>query len=123
MPFPDLKTIAVVIPAYCHKNGALFGIRTERLRPRHWVQTWTFRLSAAPAEREHYTDNKVDGTIDMAAEYPGCPYCGNMGWYVCPKCDRIICHDGSNTGQCPLCGCKISSFVEGDNWNLNGTEH
>jgi len=123
MQFPVLKKEVVVITAYCNKTGALFGIRTEKLRPRHWMQNWTFKLDASTAEREHYTKNKVEGAIDLAEDYPGCPYCRNMGWYICPDCGNMICHDGGNSGRCPVCGCKISSFVQGDNWNLDATQH
>ena len=94
-----------IVPAYCkHGKDKLFGIRTEYIN-NAWIMNWAFKMRQDQALRDGYTDTSIKGKIFFDSEYPGCPYCGNAGWYQCGNCKNLICSDSSDSFvTCPVCG-------------------
>lgn len=122
--FPKLDKVAVIIPAYCNNGARMFGIRTEQVGHRRWLQTWAFPIDEDMARREQIVNQKIQGELNFAPAYSGCPYCGATGWIECGKCHNIICWDGkSQSGQCPKCGKKYDSVTELKDWDLEAGEH
>jgi hypothetical protein len=99
---------AKVIMAKCSNTKKAFGIRIEQ-RGRDWLRTWAFPIDEGKAQREGFDANTVSGSMDVDDEYPGCPYCGNIGFIQC-SCGKIGCAGGvRNYGDyagctCPWCG-------------------
>lgn len=97
------KRKAIVLPAKCKKNSALFGIRAEQIET-IWSFTWTFPLIERTSENEHLADNKVSGNVMFDHDYPGCPHCGNPGIVVCGNCGRTSCVEmDAREFKCPWC--------------------
>lgn len=98
------KRTAIVLPARCKKSKDLFGIRAERIE-RVWSLTWAFPLNEKTAKNEHFSDNKVSGTVMFGHDYPGCPHCGNPGVIVCGNCGKTSCiEEVARDFKCPWCG-------------------
>ena len=74
---------ATVVMAKCRRSNQPYGIRMEKKRDGVWYCTWAFKLSERAAANEGYGGTLVSGRVDLDAEYPGCPYCGAMGWFSC----------------------------------------
>ena len=96
---------AVVVLCKCAKTHRTFGIRAEKTGRDHWDFTWAFPIKEAAAQREGYDRTKVGGEIDFTDEYPGCPYCGNVGFGLCPNCKRLDCgYEIERLMPCEWCG-------------------
>lgn len=95
---------AVVVLCKCGEVHLTYGIRAEKANPDHWHFTWAFPIKENTAKREGYNKTSVGGSIDFSADYPGCPYCGQIGFVFC-HCGHISCNvlkDGIFT--CEWCG-------------------
>ena len=118
---------ASVILARCPKNNKPFGIRVEQ-RKGDWVRTWAFKIDERNAKREGFDKNKIIGSIDPVDEYPGCPYCGNIGFILC-ECGKLFCpcemeidDDGIGSAQCPWCKEVIDGLVPAEeDLEIDGT--
>jgi DNA-directed RNA polymerase subunit RPC12/RpoP len=114
---------AKVIMARCSKNKRSFGIRIEQ-RGRDWVRTWAFPMDERKARREGFDANTVTGSMNADDEYPGCPYCGSMGFVQC-GCEKIGCSGGvrdyGDYGEytCPWCGDEIE-LQHADSFDVTG---
>ncbi len=95
---------ATVVMAKCRESKQPFGMRVEKRKDSVWYCTWAFKLSERAAAREGYGDTLVSGRVDFDTEYPGCPYCGASGWFVCASCDKLTCNDGEDHVTCSWCG-------------------
>jgi hypothetical protein len=84
---------ANVILCKCdHKHT--FGIRVER-RGNDWVRTWAFKIDEEAARNEGFDKVKITGSFEPTKEYPGCPYCGEVGLDFC-DCGGINCASGES---------------------------
>lgn len=95
---------AVIVLCKCGEAHKSYGIRAEKITPRHWEFTWAFPIKDASAKREGYDKTEIGGEIDFSTEYPGCPYCGKRGFTLC-SCGHLNCtilKDGLFT--CEWCG-------------------
>lgn len=110
---------ANVIICKC-RNGNMFGWRVEK-RGGDWVRTWAFPISPESARREGYDAVSINGSFDAVDDYPGCPYCGGGGFFVC-SCGKINCWNGQTNATCTWCG-KNCSIRVAENFNLTGGGH
>jgi len=73
MSFPHIDREALVVIGYCHHTRKMFGIRTERLDSRRWVQDWAFPIEPSVASDERFDRNRISGEIIIDSSYPGWP--------------------------------------------------
>jgi len=116
---------ANVILCKCdHKHT--FAIRVEK-RGNDWVRTWAFKIDEARAKSEGYDKIKITGSFDAVDKYPGCPYCGDMGFAVC-SCGGFNCESGKSAPidadgtvelTCNWCG-ETSYYVLGEKFDATG---
>lgn len=100
---------AVIVMAQCPKTHGLYGIRTQKERDGSWLMTWSFKLDNKKAAAEGYDRSKISGAVYFSEKYPGCPYCGTIGWVKCGKCGMLSCYGAGANGEnppfkCPKCG-------------------
>lgn len=68
--------------------------------------TWAFPIKESSAKREGYDKIRVQGQIDFAESYPGCPYCGQTGFTLC-NCGHLNCTILRNgLFKCEWCGAE-----------------
>ena len=104
---------AVVVLCKCVKRHRTFGIRAEKTGRNHWDFTWAFPIKEDAAHREGYDRTTVGGDIDFADEYPGCPYCGDTGFVLCPRCNKICCgYEADRILPCEWCGNVASGISD-----------
>ncbi len=110
---------ATVVMAKCARSKECFGVRTEK-KEGAWHQTWAFKLNLQVASREGYAEQSVSGKVLIDPEYPGCPYCGEKGWFSCGKCGKLTCHNGSESSvTCTWCG-NTGKVFTADSFDLKG---
>ena len=114
----EFKREANVVVAKCTHSKQPFGIRMERIND-GWSCTWAFKINEKSAKNEGYDTAMVSGRIETDPEYPGCPYCGTMGWFSCGKCGNLTCYSGENIVTCAWCGNK-GECQEADTFDLKG---
>lgn len=98
----DMNQAVVVMAKCCHTHQP-FGIRMEKRKDGVWYCTWAFKLSELAASHEGYTDARVSGKVSFDPDYPGCPYCGAMGWFSCGSCGKLTCNSGETHVTCSWC--------------------
>ncbi|GHT52163.1 hypothetical protein FACS1894106_0260 [Spirochaetia bacterium] len=108
---------ANVILCKCSRNHT-FGMRVEK-RGHDWVRTWAFKIDEARAKHEGYDTVQINGSLDAAEGYPGCPYCGETGFALC-HCGKMNCSSGfdGNELTCNWCG-ATSTYSTADNFNVS----
>lgn len=95
---------AAVAVCKCGRSHKLFGVRFEKKSSGTWEYTWAFPLKADAAKREGYDGTRIDGAIEPDLDYPGCPYCGSIGFVLC-GCGNLNCNiPNSSTFTCEWCG-------------------
>ena len=97
---------AVVAVCKCTKKHKLFGIRCQRVGEKQWFLTWAFEMQEKTAKHEGYDTTVIKGNVNIIDEYPGCPYCGNKGIFVC-RCGKLNCLEENVTEKtvtCEWCG-------------------
>jgi hypothetical protein len=95
---------AVVALCKCKESKKTYGARFERTGANSWAYTWAFPIKEDAARREGYTGTTINGNVQPALGYPGCPYCGAMTFVVC-QCGKLNCN--ISTGgpfTCAWCG-------------------
>ena len=94
----------VIALARCGRLKDLFGIRFQETQKGSWAGTWAFRISEDTARREGYHNDMIKGTFNMD-DYPGCPYCGGRGFFICNTCGKVVClPEVVPTVTCSWCG-------------------
>ena len=101
-----MKKVAEVMLCKCHQTGKTFGIRVEKTGPDSWKQTWAFPIQENSAKREGYDSSMILGNIAFTDEYPGCPYCGSLGWVHCGNCNKLTDNNGSSYFKCGWCNAE-----------------
>lgn len=97
-------TEAVVVLSKCAEVHKTYGIRAEKKAPGRWCFTWAFPIKESSAKREGYDRTSIGGHIDFTEEYPGCPYCGQIGFVAC-SCGHLSCNITKNgLFTCEWCG-------------------
>ena len=95
---------ANVVVARCKRTKKMYGIRVEKRTDWTWYCTWAFPISEKGASNEGYGTTMISGKVDLDAEYPGCPYCGTIGWVSCGKCGKLTCWENDENFECSWCG-------------------
>lgn len=113
-----LSDKAFAIMALCEETKQPFGITVDYISPRKYKFVWAFKIDKDKARREGYDDNKVTGSVELAPDYPGCPYCGSKQFYIC-SCGKIVCYHGEKVVTCPACG-QRGELTEVCEINLKG---
>lgn len=115
----EFEREANVVVARCMHSKQPFGIRMEK-QSDAWHCTWAFKINEKSAKNEGYDTVMVSGRVELDEEYPGCPYCGAMGWFSCGGCGNITCYSGeSDIVTCSWCNQK-SKCQATDEFELKG---
>lgn len=94
---------AVIAVCKCSQSKRLYGIRFEK-EGSSWKYTWAFPLGEKAAANEGFNETRITGPLIEGEEYPGCPCCGSVGFFLC-GCGRLNCWNGhSQTVTCQWCG-------------------
>lgn len=104
----------------------LFGIRIEKIQG-DWMRTWAFKIDEDKAHNEGFDKENISGTFDDTWEYPGCPYCGTLGFSQC-DCGKMFCYDrlkdppiGDSVDlTCPWCGETGTYYFGATNFDMKG---
>lgn len=110
---------ATVVMAKCRRSKQPFGIRMEKMQDGAWHCTWAFKLSERAAANEGYGGTLVSGRVLLDVEYPGCPYCGSMGWFSCGACGKLTCNCGDTHVTCSWCNLS-GECSAAENFDLKG---
>jgi hypothetical protein len=105
----------MILIAKCSRSRELFYIRLTASGQSAWLADRTFtHWSDAPAsDAEGRGNSEATGSIQLAADYAGCPYCSAATFFKC-RCQRLGCWDGRlNPARCPWCtqDVQISSEI------------
>jgi hypothetical protein len=98
-------------------------MRVEK-RGSDWVRTWAFKIDEARAKHEGYDTVRINGSLDAAEGYPGCPYCGEAGFALC-HCGKMNCSSGFDVNSrgeseltCNWCG-ATGTYSNSDNFDVS----
>ncbi len=112
---------ASVVMAKCRMSHRSYGIRIERRMNQVWYCTWAFQLTEKAGNSEGYGNTMISGKVETDAEYPGCPYCGGMGWVSCGRCGKLTCYNGEER-HFTCAWCKSSGELQAaETFELNGS--
>ena len=98
---------AAVAICKCSNTGKLFGLRFQKEDKNLWDLTWAFTMEQKTAEHEGYDTTIIKGHINVLRVFPGCPYCGHKGIFVC-GCGKLNCvgndFEQKKKVKCKWCG-------------------
>ncbi len=114
-----LSKNAFVVMGMCSRTRQPFGITVDPVERNQLRLVWAFKINADKARREGYDKTKMKGAIEYGPEFPGCPYCESTQFYVCHKCDTIVCYHGEEQVTCPKCG-VTAGLIESEQIELTG---
>jgi hypothetical protein len=98
-----MKVEAQIFVSRCGTSGKLFATRVER-QGNDWIRTWAFPISEEVAKNEGFDQVTLSGNFPCTDDFPGCPYCGSVGFVHCGACGKITCDDGkSEIFTCQWC--------------------
>lgn len=61
------------------KQKKYYGITVDSIGSNEFKFIWAFKIDKAKAHREGYDSKQVHGSIELDDNYPGCPYCKDIG--------------------------------------------
>ena len=110
---------ASVIVMKCLLTKNLSGVHVQKMENGDWYRTWAFLLKEKTANREGYSQTQIHGSLRKTDDYPDCPHCGSKGFYLCYKCNKVVCWNGTDSNVvCPWCGvCSSINIV--DSFDVN----
>ncbi len=97
----------------CSEKQKYYGVRVQKENG-DWYRTWAFEISEKNASKEGYDKEPIRGNLNATEEYPGCPYCGAVGFVQCSKCEKISCWKGETEMVCPWCGGTMKGIAASD---------
>lgn len=103
MAITHISPEAFATMGMCEENKKPFGITIDPCG-RDLKFVWAFKIDKEKAHREHFNGKKVNGSISLDENFPGCPYCGSKQFIICGKCGTISCYHGQKQFTCPSCG-------------------
>lgn len=110
---------ASIVVMMCGTSKKLSGVRVQKMEDGDWYRTWAFPLNAKTASHEGYNQTRIHGSLKTIDGYPGCPHCGSKGFFLCYKCNKVVCWNGIDTNvTCPWCGVTASINVV-DSFDVN----
>lgn len=112
---------AQVALAKCREGKKIYGVRFEKTSL-GWKYNWAFKLSDNRVKQENYANTQIKGNIYIDPEYPGCPYCGVKGFFICMSCGKLNCNNiKEKIVTCEWCGAKGElTTYEGGGFNSSG---
>ena len=99
----NLSKEAFAVLAYCEETKRPFGITVDKIKQGEYKVVWAFNIDKEKAHREGFDSKNVTGSVEIDAEYPGCPHCGSKQFWMC-VCGHPICYHGQEHLHCPNCG-------------------
>ncbi len=94
---------AFAIMAVCPEAKKYYGVTVDFLRRGAYKFVWAFKIDKEKAKREGYDAQHVHGSVELDAQYPGCPYCKSKQFLFC-SCGAVMCWHGQKVVTCPSCG-------------------
>ena len=113
-----MRVKANVILAKCRTERELYGMQVEE-RNGDWIRTWAFPIKEELATKEGFDKVQIHGSFQSTEDYPGCPYCGTEGFFVCSTCGKLNCWNGETTTVCKWCG-KSAGVRTADSLDVTG---
>jgi hypothetical protein len=99
----NLSDEAFAVMAVCPDTKQYYGITVDYLARNSFKFVWAFKIDRAKAHREGYDTKKVNGSVTLDNDYPGCPYCKSKRFVFC-SCGAVMCWYGQKVVTCPKCG-------------------
>ena len=99
----NLSKEAFAVLAYCEETQRPFGITVDKIKQGECKVVSAFNIDKEKAHREGFDSKNVTGSVEIDAEYPGCPHCGSKQFWMC-VCGHPICYHGQEHLHCPNCG-------------------
>ena len=110
---------AFAVLGQCEETKELFGITVDPDSMGHMRFVWSFKLKPQTAGREGFAGYQMRGSIFHDENFPGCPYCGVHEFYICNRCQTIVCYHGQQHITCPHC--QNSGQIQAqDSFDLSG---
>ena len=113
-----LSDKAFAIMAVCPETKKYYGVTVDQIRRGAYKFVWAFPIDRDKAQREGYDSQHVHGTIELDAEYPGCPYCKSNQFIFC-SCGAVMCWHGQRVVKCPKCG-QSGEVTAASSFDLHG---
>lgn len=100
----------MMVKTKCSVHKASFAIIFVDVGGGKWEAQEANELSEDRAQGG-YGQDTITGQMLLGANYPGCPHCGNMTFFLCNKCGTVNCQgsavpkpDGHTYVDCANCG-------------------
>lgn len=94
----------VIALCKCNSSKSLYGIRFEQIDFNSWEYTWAFPIKESAAKQEGFDKTTIKGTLIEGDEYPGCPFCNAIGFFLC-SCGHLNCWNSKKKRvTCSWCG-------------------
>lgn len=113
-----LSDKAFAVLAFCPETKKYFGITVDEICDNAYKFVWAFPIDKEKAQKEGYDSKSVHGTLEMDADYPGCPYCHSKLYTFC-SCGAITCWHGQKVVKCPECG-QSGEVTPASSFDLHG---
>lgn len=98
----------------CSANGGAFAIEFLRASSGAWEAQTAAQIDEALLTHHGETAQSLHGPARAGDSYPGCPYCGDKGFFVCDSCGQLHCLGKSREGDlgkiwatCFQCGIRL----------------
>ena len=108
-------------PAYIVARCGTNAKRPYLIRFRFRETDWVYENATAIEERKVGGGDAVslDGRLQCASSYPGCPYCRTSSFFLCHMCNKLSCWDGHQT-RVTCSWCNSSAEIRGEINKLSG---
>lgn len=100
----------MLVKCSCSIHKKMFAIDFQAKSERSFVAVNALPLSEKRAEKG-YGAGALQGSLEIAPAYPGCPYCQNKTFFLCGGCHSLNCQgsallkeDGKTYVSCANCG-------------------
>lgn len=105
------KVIANVLLARCKKNKQLYGITIEKIDSTKWEMKYSYPIDENRAKSEGFDKTSISADCYAADCYPGCPYCGSLGFVKCGKCGKLTCWSNETSLTCSWCNERMDNIA------------
>ena len=110
---------AIVLLGRC-KDRRLFGMSAYKTPYGDWERRWAFPIDEKRAHNEGYDRQQIQGSLNAAADYPGCPYCHNSGFVICGSCGHYTCYSGETSLYCAWCSKLMDNIQPASQFTVSG---
>jgi len=106
----EKKIIANVLLARCKNNKRLYGITIEQDTPQLWNMKYSYPIDEHRAKSEGFDKTKITADCVAANDFPGCPFCGSMGYVKCGQCGKLTCYKDEVSMKCAWCNNNMDNI-------------